>query len=276
MLHSEDLITLLRARFCEPYWWFMSEVRNATGFNATRSADGIAIGLYGSKGLEVLGFEVKVSRSDWRAEMEHPEKSREFLTYCDSWYLVVADQSIVLPGEAPKEWGIMAPNKRGTGLRISSMPSQLKPKPLPRELLASLIQRTIYDVKVRTENELGGADVEKRMHAAREEGRLREKESADQHRKNAEEGYARIQEKIDEFERACGIRVSRYSNMAELGATLQAIRSGDEGILHRMELIANGIDRDHRNLKEFLEDLDKVRVGVRRITELRTLAEPAE
>jgi hypothetical protein len=57
--------------------------------------------------------------------------------------------------------------------------------------------------------------------------------------------------------------------MAELGATLEAIRRGDEGMLHRMELIAGSIGRSYDNLKEFVEDLEKVRTGMRRLVELR-------
>ena len=201
--------------------------------------------------------------------MDQPEKSREFLAFCDSWYLVVAEPSIIQPGEAPKEWGVMAPNKKGSGLRIISMPSQLKAKPLPRELLASLIQRTIKDVTEQTENRLGGPDAEKRIREAREEGRLSERQSAEETRKSAEEAYSKIQEKIDEFERISGIRVTRYSNLAELGETLRAIRDGDEGICRRMEMVANGIGRDLEHLKELVGDLDKVEAGMRRIVELR-------
>ena len=64
---ESDLTDALKARFCLPAWAFFPAVRNAAGFDANRTADGIAMSLWPSRGLEVYGFEIKVSRGDWLA-----------------------------------------------------------------------------------------------------------------------------------------------------------------------------------------------------------------
>lgn len=56
---------------------------------------------------EILGFEVKVSRSDWLSELKKPEKADSLARYCDRWYLVISDPKIVKDGELPPTWGLL-------------------------------------------------------------------------------------------------------------------------------------------------------------------------
>lgn len=89
-------------------WIVAEKVRNGAGFAATRTADAIAIDTWPSKGLEIHGFEVKCSRSDWLTELKCPEKSEPFRRFCDRWWLVAASRDIVKPRELPDGWGLMA------------------------------------------------------------------------------------------------------------------------------------------------------------------------
>lgn len=120
--------------------WILAEhVRSKAGFDAPRVADAIAIDTWPSKGLELHGFEVKVSRSDWLTELRQPEKSEPFRRFCDRWWLVVPDRQIVRAGELPDGWGLMA--MRGHGLaRIRSAPLMADRDPVSRDLLACLMR----------------------------------------------------------------------------------------------------------------------------------------
>lgn len=108
------MIDLLRRRHLGersgngPAWAFVPGVRNAAGFAATRTADAIAMSLWPSRGLELHGFEIKCSRSDWIRELKNPAKAEQFMTLVDRWWLVVADAKIVQPGELPDTWGLLA------------------------------------------------------------------------------------------------------------------------------------------------------------------------
>lgn len=106
---TEELESLLRKHLGPDQWALFFSVSNATGYRKCRSADAIAMGLWPSAGMEVHGFELKVSRGDWLRELKQPDKSTEIARYCDRWWLVVGDAAIVKDGELPAGWGLLAP-----------------------------------------------------------------------------------------------------------------------------------------------------------------------
>lgn len=115
-------------------------VKVSTGFNARRICDYMAFDLwcgYGpGRGPKLIGHEVKVSRSDWLAELRDPSKAEAFKRYCDFWWLVVADKDIVKPGELPDGWGLMVAH--GRTVRVTCQAVRLDPEPLPRDVQATL------------------------------------------------------------------------------------------------------------------------------------------
>ena len=80
---KDDLLSILAKKYAPPYWAFIREFRNATGFSATRSADALAFGMYRSRGQAIIGFEVKTVRSDWLRELKNPEKAEPIAQFCD-------------------------------------------------------------------------------------------------------------------------------------------------------------------------------------------------
>ncbi|MFJ1765036.1 hypothetical protein ACIOD2_32245 [Amycolatopsis sp. NPDC088138] len=116
-------------------------VRSAAGFDALRTADYIAMDLWPSKGLALHGHEVKVSRSDWLAELKQPEKSAEFTPYMTFWWLVVSDRSVVRDGELPDGWGLLEPGYPDLRI-VKPARKNPAPEPLPRTMLAALLRAT--------------------------------------------------------------------------------------------------------------------------------------
>jgi hypothetical protein len=88
--------------------------------NGRRRADLLVAptSIAGSKASTLIGHEIKVSRSDVMAELADPTKADPWLRYCNRWYLVVSDPSLVEGLEVPELWGIMAPP---SGRRTRSM-----------------------------------------------------------------------------------------------------------------------------------------------------------
>lgn len=136
-----DIMRALRKRYAPPGWSFLEEVRNKTGHigGPERYADGLAMGLWPSHGLNLHGFEVKSSRSDWVRERNDPAKSEPISAYCDHWWLVVSDAKIVKDGELPPMWGMMELSG-GKLITIKEAP-KLEPRPLTRSFLAALLRR---------------------------------------------------------------------------------------------------------------------------------------
>ena len=112
-------------------------VRSQAGFDAPRCADMIVQDLWFSKGLELIGHEVKVTRSDWVAELKDPEKAETFRRHLHRWYLVVPDRSIVR-GDLPPGWGLMA--LRAGKLRVVRPAPLTVPEPMPATMTAALLR----------------------------------------------------------------------------------------------------------------------------------------
>lgn len=111
-------------------------VKIATGFTETgggmRICDYMAMDLWNGYGRgagpKLHGHEVKVSRSDWLAELKDPSKAEAFAQYCDYWWLVVWDPATVKDGELPRGWGLIAAS--GNGLRVKKQATR-RPEPVP-------------------------------------------------------------------------------------------------------------------------------------------------
>ena len=106
---TSEIHAALRDRYKPPEYAFLEEVRNDAGFDASRSCDAIAMSLWPSRGLDLQGFEIKASRSDWLRELKDPAKAEAVCKFCDFWWLAVGDAGIVLDGELPVSWGLLVP-----------------------------------------------------------------------------------------------------------------------------------------------------------------------
>lgn len=138
----EGEVTLaLRDHYPSKEYAVIPQVRNASGFNATRTADAIVVSLWPSRGLSITGVEIKVSRSDWKGELKNPEKADEVARFCDFWVLAVGDEKIVEEGELPLNWGLLVPGKKPGTLRMKLQPKRLEPVALSRNFVASVLKR---------------------------------------------------------------------------------------------------------------------------------------
>lgn len=146
---TDKLLTLLREHYPSPNNALLPEFRGGTGFSRESRADAIAMHLWPSNGLELIGFELKTSRTDWLRELKQPQKADPIKQFCDRWYLVVDDAEIVkhYPSlgdtELPDDWGLMQPDYSSYPykLRVVKEAPKLTPQPVDRLFLASLMRR---------------------------------------------------------------------------------------------------------------------------------------
>lgn len=129
----------LRKRYAFPEWVLMEEVRDAAGFSGKRSADGIAMGMWPSRGLEIHGIEIKAYRGDWLRELKDPAKADEISSYCDRWW-IVASPDVVKIDELPVAWGLL--ELRGQSLKaLKEAPRNESIRPLNRHFVAAMMRR---------------------------------------------------------------------------------------------------------------------------------------
>lgn len=115
----------------------LTQVASSTG-GANNIADVMVLGAWHSSGNYLEGFEVKVSRADWLNEVKNPEKCKPTKQYCDKWWLVIADQNMVKPGELPEDWGMMA--VVDGELKIIKKAPIIESIPMTHDFVASLLR----------------------------------------------------------------------------------------------------------------------------------------
>lgn len=97
---------------------FLRQVRNAAGFDASRTFDAVAIHLWPSRGFITDVIEVKVSRSDWLRELKEPAKAEAAHTLADR-FIVAAPTGIVRSGELPPGWGLLEVSEKRTRMTVT-------------------------------------------------------------------------------------------------------------------------------------------------------------
>lgn len=136
-----------------PEWAFVEHVRNAAGFNANRTIDAMALGLWPSRGMELQGYEVKVSRADFRREIADPAKMDAFAHVLDRFW-IVAPKGIVPANELPSTWGLLEVADDGVSIRQKVAAPLLTESraPIPRTMLVPLMRAAGAVVKSRPED----------------------------------------------------------------------------------------------------------------------------
>ena len=112
-----ELIERLRGRHWErsptgsPRWVFLPNLRVETGFGPNmdhkpQTLDAWAMDTWPSGGYQMIAYEVKVSRSDYFRELEHPNKRKAALALSTHFYFVTPP-ALVSAQEVPAECGLL-------------------------------------------------------------------------------------------------------------------------------------------------------------------------
>lgn len=223
-----DIMTALRAKYQEPEWALLFEVRNQTGFssNTVRTADAVAVNLYPSKGMYLHGFEVKRTRQDLMNDLRNPDKHKEIAGNCHFWWLIVADESIIKDGELPERWGLMVP--RGKNLIIRKQAPLREHNGLPMKFVGSLLRSALHVSPAKAEIK---AAVDREVENA--QNRWKENHKYDLSRLNNAHGA--LKDAIREFEEASGVKIDTFRGR-RVGEAVKFVMSGGlEGVNEKLD-----------------------------------------
>lgn len=70
-------------------------------------ADALFVGFTSTRGRYLYGHELKVSRADWRRELDAAHKADPWVAQCHAWYVVAPSVEIVPAEELPHRWGLL-------------------------------------------------------------------------------------------------------------------------------------------------------------------------
>lgn len=214
-LTAADVLVRLRARFPPPEYAVIPNVADALGGRTSRRADALAMGLWSSRGLELHGFEVKVSRGDWLREKKDPSKAEAIARFCDRWWLAVSEASIVKDGELPPNWGLLVAH--GNGLRCVTEAPKRDAQPMTRMFLAALL-RAAHNGVDRTE-------IDAMVYRARKEERKKAAERSEHQNRSLYGRCGDLEKSIAAFEAASGVHISSW-NAGKIGEAVRVVLQG--------------------------------------------------
>ncbi|ATI15728.1 hypothetical protein [Bordetella phage vB_BbrM_PHB04] len=238
-MNTAKIKAALRARFCAPEWAIMFEVGDGTGTNQRRWADAVAMNLWPSRGLEIHGFEIKASRSDWLRELKNPAKAESVQRYCDRWW-IVAPPGVVKDGELPPTWGLY--EAKDGKLRQAVAAPQLAPQPVDRSFIAAMLRRA---GAVDADEVRAAVDAEVAAARAGDEKRI-EQEIESRTRRHADLAKA-----VQEIESISGVKISAWGDSKEIGRAVKLVL--DSGALQTY----GGIHGMRNQIAATLKDFDK-------------------
>ncbi|ARO22904.1 hypothetical protein TAL182_CH01091 [Rhizobium sp. TAL182] len=138
-LTAADIRLGMSKRWAAPEYAIMWEVSNATGGGRNRYADAVIMSLWPSRGLELHGVEIKISRADWKREAADPAKAEAIARFCDRWYVHTAPGVVDDLSDLPPAWGLREFD--GRAWRTVREAAKNEPEPITRSFLAALLRR---------------------------------------------------------------------------------------------------------------------------------------
>ncbi|WP_443698630.1 hypothetical protein [Pseudomonas sp.] len=244
-MKTPDVKAALRARFIAPEWSLFFEVADATGSRQSRWADAVAMNLYPSRGLEIHGFEIKVSRSDWLRELKDPTKSAPVQRYCDRWWIICPD-GVIKPGELPPTWGHYDVKPGGVIRQVVAAP-KLDAQVVTKEFMAALVRRAgAVDVDV----------VRTMVDAEVERQRSHDRNSIEREIESRAKASKRAIEQMAEIATIVGANNAHWINSKEIGAAVKYVM--DTGVLNTYA----GIGHMRNIAAKFAKDIDAAMPGL--------------
>lgn len=216
-----DLIDLIQKRHEGPGWKVFTELANGIGtMREHRRADAVAIGLWPSRGQEIHGYECKRSRSDVRKELADVTKADAVGKYCDFWWMVISDASIIDGLLVPSTWGVLTP--RNGVLRAIRPAKKRKSAPVDRAFLAACVRSVTNHWVPREEHQR----VIDQQHDAITEAVQHERERGSDAEKAQHEALKR---NVAVFEKASGLDIAHQWNGGEIGAAVRLLLTLGQG-----------------------------------------------
>ena len=251
-LNTAQMYVALRDRYAGDAWAFLTEVPNGTGYSKSRSADAMAMSLWPSRGLELHGIEVKVSRNDWLKELNNPQKAEDFANYTDRWWLAVGDAAIVKDGELPPTWGLLIP--KGNKLVQKIAAPKLQAIEIDRCFMAGLLRRA-------TEQLIPKSEQQEALRAEYDRGYKSGQEMAAHQVERAKVEKEQAEQTLKNFETASGLHIQRW-NAGDIGRlvsflkTIQTRADFKQRIADQMHAAKSEVEK----FEQVLAELEKVPV----------------
>lgn len=220
---AETIKEAIAKRYCAPEWATFFEVGSGTGAHCRRHADALSMNMYPSRGLSLIGFEVKVSRADLKKELEQPDKAEEIAQFCNEWFLAVPRGLIRDTDEIPAGWGIIEFFAEDNRLIIKKAAQHREAPDFTRNFVAALL---------RASKKTAAEDFEKSMEPHIEDRVKSRLAGRDWEFQRIKGDYEALKSMVSEFEKATGEEFNHYRGVKGIAERMKIARSY-ESLLQR-------------------------------------------
>lgn len=246
---TREIRLALRERYQQPEWALQEEVANGTGLTGRTYADAVAMHMYPSRGNELVGFEIKISRQDWLKELKKPDKSQWVQQYCDRWF-VVAPKGMIQKEEVPITWGLMEFHEGK--LTIKRGAPDLPAKDINRPFMAAMLRKSRDPDMDMVHRMLEEREISIRKSV--QEDHERALASIKRDRDSTQREYDRQYKAMEELSLALGFPVWELVNNQPL---LDAIKVAKNLDVTRLEKACKELDRFHNHLSDTRNTLQR-------------------
>jgi hypothetical protein len=239
----------LAKKYGAPAFAFMPQMNQGTGQHVGRIADAVAFSLWPSRGLDLYGFEIKVSRSDLASEIKNPAKAEAIQRYCDFWFLVTPAGLTSDMDFIPATWGLIEAD--GTGLKIKKQAPRLTPEALTKPAIASMFRAFHDTVPYLKENFVCVDDLKARIDE-------RAAEVAQQRHRDRSDELERLKRVVQRFEEASGVKIENEWSVGNVGKVVRYIVDA-----HGPWQFDSSLANEARRLREALAAVEAAREAFR-------------
>lgn len=239
---SQAIYRLISNKYERMGYSVLPQVRNKPGTDDIRTADALAISQSALRDTSFIGFEIKVSKSDFRTELANPQKADEIAQFCNKWY-VVAPRGVIPVKELPENWGLLEATK--TQLRITKKAIDLPCVPPTREFVAMIVRKVEND-----------KSLEKEYWRGFQEGKEQESGWRKDSQNRRDERLKTLEEAMKEFYKHTGINIIYWDkeDAKKIGKIVALIRQG--GITQDIKRMEERASQILELLKDALQELE--------------------
>ena len=167
-IKTHEIVSLLYAHFGSERGRYVcaTEVGDVP-CGANRRMDFVAVDCWSSGGFDISAFEIKISKSDLRNDLEHPEKHNIFFDQIDRFSLIAPEYVLnsVYKSMIPPKWGIVSVSREtgDDGKPVLRWKNVRRPmalvddaqahRSLNRAFAASIIRRCVSSVQAAADAE---------------------------------------------------------------------------------------------------------------------------
>jgi hypothetical protein len=140
-MRASEVLAAIAAAYPPPRWVMLPELATAPAFDPKRRLDAWVLDTWPSGRLERITFEVKVSRSDYRAEIANPVKRRHGMLLSNR-FVFAAPAGLIRVEELPYDCGLLEVTPAGRTVMTVEAPWR-DTSPPPWAFVAVIAARTI-------------------------------------------------------------------------------------------------------------------------------------